>query len=163
MKRMFTESSECLSVECHTDGWQVCNRRSPRREPADTASRRGIAARELGEETTSGQPSQTKVGTASVFLSVPCFQLLLDDERHEVDGVHLFDIFGREVETEALLNRENEIQMLHRIPLRNRVGRSRRSERLVWDVENIRGDLLYLREHGLVHGRSPSGVRILLQ
>src|SRR5208282_694080 len=64
---------------------------------------------------------------------------LLDQPCHRADALHLFDIFGIELHSKFFFGGENQIQMLHGIPILDAFRRRFRRDFVGWNSENITG------------------------
>src|SRR5260370_10423295 len=69
---------------------------------------------------------------------------LLDQRRDRADVLHLLDIFGLELHSELFFDGENQIQMLHGIPILNRLWRRLRRDLVPRNSEDVAGDVSHL-------------------
>ena len=86
------------------------------------------------------------VRAAGIYSSISARSRLqlLDQRCDRADVLHLLDIFGVELHSELFFDSENQIQMLHGIPILNRLRRRFRCHFVRWNSENIAGDVSHL-------------------
>jgi len=72
-------------------------------------------------------------------ILTPCRLQLRDDGSDRSDAFHLLDVFWFELHAELFFDRENEIEMLHGVPVFDGLGRGLGRDPVGWKSEDIAG------------------------